>query len=118
MLADRQLFFLLSAGSRPVDVGKGLIAVLLPLPDLGGLVGIAHEVSLIVDWRVWSQCSDSIAFQRIHWPKPVALNLSLSGASHIRLVGATGMTGVLSSCYYCGHEYLHSGVDSGLHTLL
>jgi hypothetical protein len=35
-----------------------LIAVLFPLPDLGGLVGIAHGFSLIVDWRVWSQCSD------------------------------------------------------------
>ena len=39
--------------------------------------------------------------------KSVAINLSLSGASHIRLVGGTDMTGVLSSCYYCGHEYLH-----------
>ena len=65
MLTDRQLFFLLSTGSRPVDVGKGLIVVLLPLPDLGWLIGIAHGIPLIIRWRVSSQCSDSLSIQRM-----------------------------------------------------
>ena len=62
MLTDRQLFFLLSTGSRPVDVGKGLIVVLLPLPDLGRLVGFANGISRIIGSRLWSQCSESVSF--------------------------------------------------------
>ena len=65
MLTDRQLFFLLSTGSRPVDVGKRLIVVLLPLPDLGWLIGIAHGIPLVIRWRVSSQCSVSLSFQRM-----------------------------------------------------
>jgi hypothetical protein len=46
VLANRQLFFLLSTGGRAIDVGKGLVAILLPLPNFRGLIGIAHEVGL------------------------------------------------------------------------
>ena len=55
VLTDRQFFFLLSAGRRAVDVPEGLITILLPLPDLGGLVGIAHG-SYSVAMRYWLQC--------------------------------------------------------------
>ena len=43
VLADWQLFFLLSTGRRAVDVSKGLITILLPLPNFRGFVGIAHR---------------------------------------------------------------------------
>ena len=55
MLTDRQFFFLLSACRRSVDVPEGLITILLPLPDLGRFVGIAHG-SYSVAMRHWLQC--------------------------------------------------------------
>jgi len=65
VLAYRQLLFFLSTGSRAVYVGKRLIAILFPLPDLGWLIGIAHGIPLIIRWRVSSQCSDSLSIQRM-----------------------------------------------------